>query len=140
MSVPDKEIIQQILMWVSYADEDLIMAKHGLKIAENCPYRLIAYHAQQCAEKYLKAYLVFCRIDFPYTHDISELLELCSYTGANWVDKIQEAEELTLYAVATRYPRLSDKVTKEDAYRSIQIAERLRSVIREILTNAGIVF
>ncbi len=26
--------------------------------AVRCPFRLVAYHAQQCVEKYLKAYLV----------------------------------------------------------------------------------
>jgi HEPN domain-containing protein len=77
MNVPNKETIQQVIEWVSYADEDLLLAKHELTLAEKCPYRLVAYHAQQCAEKYLKAYLIFCGIDFPYTHDISELLELC---------------------------------------------------------------
>ena len=140
MNVPNKETIQQVIEWVSYADEDLLLAKHGLALAEKCPYRLVAYHAQQCAEKYLKAYLIFCGIDFPYTHDISELLELCGYTGANWVDVLQEAEELTLYATATRYPRVSDKVSKEEAYNSINIADRLRQVIRQVLTNSGVTF
>ncbi|MEK7398015.1 MAG: HEPN domain-containing protein [Candidatus Poribacteria bacterium] len=138
MNVPDIEIIQQVIEWVSYAEDDLLLANYGLTLAEKCPYRLIAYHAQQCAEKYLKAYLIFCGIDFPYTHDISELLELCGYTGVNWVDELQEAEELTLYATATRYPRVSDKVSKEEAYNSISIADRLRQVIREELTNSGI--
>ena len=138
MNVPDGEIIKQIIEWVSYADDDLLLANHGLTLAEKCPYRLIAYHAQQCAEKYLKAYLIFYGIDFPYTHDISELLELCGYTGASWVNELQEAEELSLYATATRYPRISDKVSKEEAYRAIQIADRLRQTIRDVLLNAGI--
>ncbi|MBM3322493.1 HEPN domain-containing protein [candidate division WOR-3 bacterium] len=43
--------------WVQKAEEDLVLAEHGLTMTENCPYDLICYHAQQCAEKYLKALL-----------------------------------------------------------------------------------
>ena len=56
--------------WISYAEQDLRLAKNGLTISSSCPYRLIAYHAQQCAEKYLKSYLVFKQLDFPYTHNM----------------------------------------------------------------------
>ena len=48
------------------------------------PYRLVAYHAQQCAEKCLKAYLVAGLTDFPCTHNIGVLLEL-SAKSAPWV-------------------------------------------------------
>lgn len=38
-----------------------------LRMESGCPYQLIAYHAhQQCAEKYLKAFLVYLRQDFPW--------------------------------------------------------------------------
>ena len=70
MSATDREIIQKVQQWIIYGDEDLQLAKHGLTLASSAPYRLIAYHAQQCAEKYLKAYLIYYRIDFPYTHNI----------------------------------------------------------------------
>jgi HEPN domain-containing protein len=57
------------------------MKVHRLTLTSRVPYRLIAYHAQLCAEKYLKAFLVYHRIDFPYTHDIGRLLELCAEKG-----------------------------------------------------------
>lgn len=71
------ELVKKARKWVYYAEEDLRLAKQGLKISSSCPYRLIAYHAQQCAEKYLKAYLVFKQADFPYTHNIRSLIKLC---------------------------------------------------------------
>jgi HEPN domain-containing protein len=70
MTVNPVEILKKARKWLAYAEEDLRLAKHGLTMSSSCPYRLIAYHAQQCAEKYLKAYLVFKRVDFPYTHNI----------------------------------------------------------------------
>ena len=74
----DSEILRKVIQWLKYGDEDLRLARHGLTLTSGVPYRLIAYHAQQCAEKYLKAFLVYHRIDFPYTHNIGRLLELCA--------------------------------------------------------------
>jgi hypothetical protein len=67
----EKERLRKVKEWARSADEDLRLARHGLALKSACPYRLIAYHAQQCAEKYLKAFLVFEGVDFPYTHNIA---------------------------------------------------------------------
>jgi hypothetical protein len=56
MTVELIEIIKKVHHRISYAEEDLRFAEHGLTISSSCPYRLIAYHAQQCAEKCLKGY------------------------------------------------------------------------------------
>jgi HEPN domain-containing protein len=55
-----------------YGDDDLRLAKQAL-LMKSCPYKLAAFHAQQCAEKYLKAYLIDQGIDFgtPTTSPIS---------------------------------------------------------------------
>ena len=68
MNVPTEDILRKAVQWARYADEDLRLA--------DPPTRLVACHAQQCAEKYLKSYLVLRCVDFPYTHNISRLLEL----------------------------------------------------------------
>lgn len=106
------------------------LAEHGLVMASSCPYRLIAYHAQQCAEKHLKAYLVYKGIDFPYTHNVSRLLELCSEQGENWLKTLEDAEELTPFAITTRYPGEDTEVTKEEALRAITIAILVRDTVR----------
>ena len=58
MKAPDRAVVDKVLKWLNYGDEDLRLARHGLSLSSSCPYRLIAFHAQQCAEKHLKAYLV----------------------------------------------------------------------------------
>ena len=78
MSVDPTEVRRKVSQRAAYADEDLSLARHGLTLESEVPYRLIAYHAQQCAEKYLKAYLVSRGVDFPYTHNIARLVELCA--------------------------------------------------------------
>ena len=35
------------------------------------------FHAQQAAEKLLKAYLIWREVDFPFTHNLSTLLLRC---------------------------------------------------------------
>ncbi|MEW6227130.1 MAG: HEPN domain-containing protein [Bacillota bacterium] len=94
MNATRQEVLRKVQQRLSYADDDLRLAQHGLTLTCGCPYRLIAYHAQQCVEKHLKAYLVYQGVDFPYTHNISRLLELCADEAA-WADTLQDAEQLT---------------------------------------------
>jgi HEPN domain-containing protein len=104
---------------------------------EGPPYRLISYHAQQCAEKYLKAYLVYQGVDFPYTHNISILLELCS-EHADWPKGLEDAEELTPYVITTRYPGEDEVVTREEAQRAVEIAQRVRKQVQTALEELGL--
>lgn len=137
MNMPNHNISAKVVKWASYGDEDLRFARHGLALSSGCPYRLIAYHAQQCAEKYLKAYLVLRQIDFPYTHNIARLLEVCSQC-ADWTSDVRDAEELTPFAITTRYPGEDEIVTKPEALRAIEIATRVRQAVRAILDQANI--
>lgn len=139
MSVSNREIIKKVRQWISYGDEDLHLAKHGLTLANNTPYRLIAYHAQQCTEKYLKAYLVYYRIDFPYTHNIARLLELCP-DQHEWDKDLKDAEELTPFSITTRYPTEDEPVTESEAKRAIEITEIVRDTILSAFSKRGIVF
>lgn len=136
MSESRSEIIRKTKEWIAHADEDIRLAKHALKLKSSCPYKLIAYHAQQCAEKYLKAYLVFRNIDFPYTHNISHLLELCPDLAMQAND-LQEAKVLTPYAITARYPGKS-KVAKRDALQAVKIADNVRKIIRGTLKKEGL--
>jgi len=135
MSIHDQDHINKVLLWMSYADEDLDLANYAMKMPGSRSYRLIAFHAQQCAEKYLKAYLVYLDIDFPYTHDIRKLLKLCG--NAIWIEKIQNAEELTPFAVTTRYPMLDEKVTENEAVDAVNLASMVRKTIRKALQDEG---
>ena len=121
MTASCEEIIAKVREWAMHADDDLRVAQHTLSMQENCPYRLVAYHAQQCAEKYFKAFLVFHRIDFPFTHNIARLLELCS-EHADWAGSLTDAEELTPFALTARYPGDDEPVTDQEARRAIEIA------------------
>jgi HEPN domain-containing protein len=137
MSNPDPQILEKVTQWLDYADEDLRLASHGLNMKSACPYRLIAYHAQQCAEKCIKAYLVYHSIDFPYTHNIKTLLKLCG-KNADWAAALKDAEELTPYAITARYPGEDEEVTKQEAKKAIKTASRVSQTIREVLGQHGL--
>lgn len=58
--------------WVSKAEHDLLNIEKDLA-AKEIPWDTVGFHAQQCSEKYLKALLLFHRINFPKIHDLTEL-------------------------------------------------------------------
>jgi len=62
--------------WVIKAEHDLRNAEHTLTLDEECPFDTVAFHAQQCVEKYLKSLLTYREIPYPRIHDISELVAL----------------------------------------------------------------
>ncbi len=137
MSETNLEILKKVMQWLSHADEDLNLASHALGLGAKSPYRLIAYHAQQCAEKCLKAFLVYHHVDFPYTHNIRRLLKFCA-EHATWTDTLKDAEELTPYAITARYPGEDEEVTKSEAQRAIEIAQQVRKQVRTALQQLGV--
>jgi HEPN domain-containing protein len=121
--------------WLRHADDDLRLARLAFKLKSAVPYKLIAYHAQQCAEKCLKAYLVFKKIDFPYTHDLSLLLDKFP-PSASWSNDIRVMTTLSIYAITTRYPG-EDKVTKKEALQAVSKAETIQDAILRELARDG---
>ncbi len=137
MSEIEQEILKKVMQWLSLADEDLNLASHALGLGAKSPYRLIAYHAQQCAEKYLKAFLVYNNVDFPYTHNIRRLLKFCAEL-ATWPQNLTNAEELTPYAITARYPGEEEEVSEAEAKRAIELARQVRSQVRTALEQLGV--
>ncbi len=138
MNIPDQDHIDKVILWISYAEEDLGLARFALEMPGSRPYRLIAFHAQQCAEKYLKAYLVYHDVDFPFTHEIKKLLNFCG--PHRWIEELKDAEELTPYAVTLRYPGVDEIVTENEAVQAVDIASKVKNTIRKVLTNEGMTF
>jgi HEPN domain-containing protein len=137
MPNPDPETVRKVTQWLTFADDDLKMASDTLSRGAGGPYRLIAYHAQQCAEKYLKAYLVYQNVDFPYTHNIRRLLKLCGQR-ATWAQDLKDAEQLTPYAITARYPGEDEEVAQAEASEAVDIARQVRNRVRSELKKLGV--
>ena len=73
---PDAESL--LREWIEKADADLEVARRmAAEASENLRIReIVGFHCQQAVEKYLKALLTRCQIEFPKTHDIKTLLQL----------------------------------------------------------------
>jgi len=61
------------------------------------------FHAQQAAEKYLKAYLSLSGVDFPFLHNLAALVEICGNQDESFAEIREPAKTLTPYAVEARY-------------------------------------
>ena len=131
------ELLKKVIQWISFADEDLQFAQQGLTLTKKPPCRLIAFHAQQCTEKYLKAFLVYKNVDFPYTHNITVLLELCA-EHADWTNELKDAETLSPFAISSRYPGEALDVTRDEAVNAIFIATNVRNIVRKVLIKEGL--
>lgn len=136
--MPDQvEIMHVIRQWVRKAENDLTNATHTLKLGAQCPTDTVCFHAQQCAEKYLKALLVFDGKDISRTHHISALIHLLPPTLRPELSP-EEQELLTDYAVSTRYPGDEEIISLAEARRAVQIARRLRIQVRALLPPASL--
>ncbi len=106
--------------WMDHARSDLQLARNrlpGVRLEHLC------FHAQQAAEKAVKALLIHHGIQFPYVHDLSVLLSLLAEAGEAVPDSVESSSQLTLYAAATRYPGIAERVTEEDHAEALRLAE-----------------
>lgn len=126
------EVIHVIRQWTGKADNDLINAEHTLTLKKNCPLDTVCFHAQQCVEKYIKALLSFKAIDFPKTHDISELIVLLP-KGIRPDLTAEKQERLTDYATSMRYPSDWEPITREEAENAVAAAKTVREAARALL-------
>ncbi len=89
--------------WLHRAESDLALARHAAAADDVLPEDAV-YHAQQCAEKALKAVLLKRVGQFPFVHDLDILVERLKATGVAIPEFVQDAGDLTQYAIQTRYP------------------------------------
>ena len=54
-----------VLEWISKAEQDYETAETMARKRKNPVPDIVGFHSQQCIEKYLKAYLVSSKTDFP---------------------------------------------------------------------------
>ncbi|MBI3740174.1 MAG: HEPN domain-containing protein [Chloroflexi bacterium] len=93
--------------------------------------RSACFHAQQCAEKYLKAILVAHGQKFPKTHDLIDLSDLCQRAGILIPIDKDQLDGLTPHAIRIRYPGMP--LDLADAQAALATAKFVRAFARKIL-------
>ena len=100
--------------WLSKAGKDLAAAAYELQAKP--PFADdIVFHAQQAAEKSLKAFLSWHRVPFRKTHNLIELGEACCRIDPSLDALLRRAAPLTEYAWKFRYPGDPEEATAEEA-------------------------
>lgn len=108
--------------WVEKAEGDFATAGRELRARRYPNYDAACFHAQQVAEKYLKAFLQEHGRTFPKTHNLVELLEHCLVVDADFEMQRNRLIVLDRYAVRFRYPGdAADKDEASDAYRTARV-------------------
>ena len=121
--------VDLVKAWIKKAENDLITAQNSLDIKPETPFDTICFHAQQCAEKYLKAFLVFHDVEFEKTHDLGQLISLAAKADKDFFEIIDLGEKLTDYAVDIRYPILLEEPTKDEAKEAIETAIKIKEFV-----------
>ncbi len=84
------------------AEQDMIVFEKWREDSEIAD-EIIGFHAQQTAEKMLKAVLAYHEIEFPHTHRLTDLIDLGKEHGIILPEKFEEVRFLTPFAVEFRY-------------------------------------
>jgi HEPN domain-containing protein len=112
--------------WLEKAEGDWKVAVRERGAADPV-WSVICFLAQQCAEKYLKAYLEERNIAFRKTHDLVALYSLASEQLAVLEPFASELAVLSTIGAAVRYPgALADREAADDA---IRISGEVRAAI-----------
>ena len=117
--------------WVIKADNDFYSADILLHSGDVPLIDTACFHCQQCAEKYLKAFLTDHPIRFERTHVLMDLLALCLSVDKNFGKIAKDLNSLEGYAVAIRYPGAI--VSLELAEEAFRAADRIRKFVRRKL-------
>jgi HEPN domain-containing protein len=126
----DRQLVIQ--RWITKAFHDLHTAQTMIQV-NDVPADIVCFHCQQCAEKSLKAFLVFLDQAPPRTHDVVKLLALCQNFRESFSALEGPAIALADYAVEVRYPDDWREIPTEEASEALLNATRVLSFVRQEL-------
>jgi HEPN domain-containing protein len=97
------------------------------------------FHAQQAVEKYLKAFLFHHDKEFPYTHNLAKLVEICASVEPSFRSLLDVVAPLTPYAVELKYDAdfwPDREVTEEAGLAVSRVRDFVISLLPKGLTGA----
>jgi len=139
--MPDPEAVVEVARsWLRGARSDLVMSRKALADRDAVDPWVASFHAQQAAEKTVKAALVIEQIRFPRTHELERLRSLLP---AGWELPDRETlAGLSRFAVAGRYPEslfdAGPEPTWADAEEAVRLAESVETAVLSAARSRGI--
>jgi HEPN domain-containing protein len=117
--------------WVAKAEGDFATMERESRVAETPNFEAVCFHAQQCAEKYLKARLCEAGVTFGKVHDLVALLDHSLDIEPSWEQFREDLAYLSAFAVSVRYP--GDSADKDCAVDAQCRCRAFRAVARDSL-------
>lgn len=125
--MPPEPVLKEVEAWMRRAESDFRNIELVLPAAD-APFDTVCFHAQQAAEKYLKALLTYYGVPFGRTHDLPELLRLLPSDSA-LPQTVGDLSELADAAVLARSPSDPDEFTREVATQLVEQARAVKSAV-----------
>jgi HEPN domain-containing protein len=129
---PDELLRDEAAKWLRQAARDR-NAAYALVDVE--PSRSV-FLSQQAAEKAAKAFLTFHQIAFRKTHNLAESGSQCAAADSSLEPILRQAEELTDYASAFRYPDAPYEPDAAEAADALTIAVKLCGEVQRRIEGA----
>jgi len=125
--------ISECNKWVEFAEKDYeavqLLVHNAKPLLE-----IICFHCQQCAEKYIKAFIIKTNNEIQKTHNLEELLKTCIKIDCDFISIKNQCIDLSDYAVETRYP-YPYEIDLEDMKKAIQDLDTIRDFIVNKIIN-----
>ena len=122
------DLLKEVARWTEKAEHDWLAAEHAMELAEEGLTDIVCFHCQQCAEKYLKAFLLYRGVAFPRTHDLRLLLELVPAETSLGLQH-KQVVPLNRYVIEGRYPGDWEPITVDEAKRALEMAQAVRQAV-----------
>ena len=125
MRPPEEEIRLLVYEWLKKADLDF---RTVVRLSAESEFRdIVGFHAQQAAEKYLKAVLTRHQTEFPETHVIRRLLILLQPVDPAMAKALDDANWLSPFGAEIAIPAIGLKRCQAKKYGSTTCSESPRS-------------
>jgi len=117
--------------WAQKAEGDFEVMERLARVRRQAVYDGVCFHAQQCAEKYLKARLQEAGQPFSKTHDLIALLDAVLQIEPLLEPLRPALRVLNRYALAFRYP--GESASREEAREAVTCCRKVRQALREAI-------
>jgi HEPN domain-containing protein len=127
---PSSGALREAREWLARAERDLQAAQNELHATVPLP-EMSAYHAQQAAEKAMRAFLTAHSVPFPYTHDLVQLQARCEAIQSSFASFLAAAQTLNPYATLFRYPGGPLAPPPQEAEQALDLADGIVQFVRQ---------
>ncbi len=116
------------IAWLAKARNDILTIENNIA-GSRVPWDAVCFHAQQAAEKTLKAFLIFHGRVVARTHDLVALLSACAQIDPMLAGCERDCQSCNSYAVSARYPDDLFEPGEKDGNAMIAAARRVRAEV-----------